>query len=141
MNAGVGSTGILGFVILSLMAPLLSLQQPQPKRIVGLEYPFLANLARVQGRVELMATITESGNIKDVQVVSGHPLLKDSAKASFSRWVFSGCNETIAPCKAKVVFQFLLEGQCESSRCPTEFVVDLPDSVTVRTKAAAPIIN
>jgi hypothetical protein len=141
MNVGVGSTRILGFVILSLMGPLTSPQEPQPKRIVGLEYPFLANLARVQGRVELIATVTESGNIKDVQVVSGHPLLRESAKSSFSQWVFSRCGETTGPCKARVAFQFVLEGQCESSRCPTEFIVDLPDSVTVRTKAAAPIIN
>ena len=43
------------------------------------EYPALARAARVQGVVLLNATIGKDGTIKDLKVISGHPLLNEAA--------------------------------------------------------------
>lgn len=132
---------LLCTLILTSSAPSSCAQKIQPSRIVGLQYPWLANLARVQGKVELYATVAEDGQVSEISSVSGHQLLKDSAKASLSRWVFSGCGKNAAPCRVKVIFEFILSGECDQDQCPTDFVVDLPDFVTVTTKAAGPIID
>lgn len=43
------------------------------------EYPALAKAARVQGKVQLKATIAKDGAVTAVNVVSGHPMLVSSA--------------------------------------------------------------
>ncbi len=52
-------------------------------------YPELAKRARVQGKVTLTATTDEVGNVVDVQVVSGHPLLNDAAVTAVKEWKYS----------------------------------------------------
>jgi protein TonB len=49
-------------------------------------YPFLAKAARVQGEVVLSAIISTSGEIENLQLVSGHPLLVPSAMAAVKQW-------------------------------------------------------
>jgi outer membrane biosynthesis protein TonB len=61
------------------------------RRIVGLQYPRLAHLALIQGRVELEALVSADGTVKEVKVVSGHGLLVDAAKNSLGQWRFTGC--------------------------------------------------
>jgi len=50
------------------------------------EYPQLAKMARIQGVVRLEAVIDKDGTIKDLKMVSGHPLLVKSAMEAVSRW-------------------------------------------------------
>ncbi len=50
------------------------------------EYPPLAKMARIQGVVRLEALIDKDGTIKDLKMVSGHPLLVKSALEAVSRW-------------------------------------------------------
>jgi hypothetical protein len=67
-------------------------QQPvSVSRIVGLEYPWFAQLAVLQGSVELQATISREGAVKYVRVVSGPNPLSDAAAKSLSRWALKGC--------------------------------------------------
>lgn len=49
-------------------------------------YPALALQARVQGDVQLDAVIDEQGNVVELSVVSGHPLLLDAAIKTVSQW-------------------------------------------------------
>jgi protein TonB len=49
-------------------------------------YPPIAKSARVEGRVLLKATISATGIIKDVQVVSGPPMLRQSAVDAVRTW-------------------------------------------------------
>ncbi len=49
-------------------------------------YPTLARQTRVQGRVELEATVARDGTVKNVRVVSGHPLLAPAAVEAVKRW-------------------------------------------------------
>lgn len=49
-------------------------------------YPPLARQARVQGSVLLEATISENGDIVDLHVVSGHPMLVAAAVEAVKQW-------------------------------------------------------
>jgi periplasmic protein TonB len=54
--------------------------QPEP------DYPALAKMARVQGTVRFEALIAKDGTIQDLKVLSGHPLLVQSALAAVQQW-------------------------------------------------------
>ncbi len=49
------------------------------------EYPALARQARLSGVVIIEAIIDEYGNVKGMQVVSGHPLLINAAMSAVSK--------------------------------------------------------
>jgi protein TonB len=49
-------------------------------------YPVLARAARVQGDVVLRAIIDKNGNIQDLQLVTGHPMLVPSAIEAVKQW-------------------------------------------------------
>ena len=56
------------------------LAQPQPV------YPALARQARIQGNVVLHAIIGKDGRVGELEVVSGHPLLVQSALDAVKNW-------------------------------------------------------
>ena len=49
-------------------------------------YPPLARSARVQGSVLLAAEISKDGTIKDLKLISGHPMLVPAAIQAVSQW-------------------------------------------------------
>jgi len=49
-------------------------------------YPTLARQARIQGTVVLTAVIDKDGNIENLQLVSGHPMLAPAAIAAVKQW-------------------------------------------------------
>jgi TonB family protein len=51
-------------------------------------YPPLARQARIQGMVTLTAEINTTGDVTDVQLVSGHPMLAPSAIAAVKQWKY-----------------------------------------------------
>jgi TonB family protein len=51
-------------------------------------YPPLARQARIQGTVVLKVTISKSGDVGDVQLVSGHPMLAPAAIEAVKQWKF-----------------------------------------------------
>ena len=52
-------------------------------------YPELARQVRVSGLVRLQAVIAIDGKIKNLNVVSGHPLLRPAALAAVREWVYA----------------------------------------------------
>ena len=56
----------------------------QPKPV----YPPLAKQARIQGVVQLSALISKEGNVINLAVISGHPLLIPSALEAVQQWVY-----------------------------------------------------
>jgi protein TonB len=71
--------GQLGGVIGSVTKGLL-IQRTEPT------YPTLARAARVQGDVILSAVIDTNGQIQNLQLVSGHPMLVPAAIAAVKQW-------------------------------------------------------
>jgi protein TonB len=90
--------GVIGGIISSTSTPTLI--APPPKRIrisqgviqglctnrVAPVYPKLALNARVQGNVQLKAIISKTGEVTDLQVLSGHPLLVPAALNAVRQW-------------------------------------------------------
>jgi len=94
--------GVIGGIINSTsnlsMVPKLVTATPQRVRIsqgvtrgllihrVEPPYPPLAKAARVQGEVVLTAIISTGGEIQNLQLVSGHPMLVPGAIAAVKEW-------------------------------------------------------
>ena len=57
------------------------------KKITPL-YPPLAKSARIQGTVRFTAIIGKDGTIQNLQLVSGHPMLVQSATEAVKQWVY-----------------------------------------------------
>ena len=51
-------------------------------------YPPLAKQARISGEVHLAALISADGHIRDLRVLSGHPMLVPAAIEAVSKWVY-----------------------------------------------------
>jgi protein TonB len=52
------------------------------------EYPPLAKTARISGVVHLIGIIARDGTIRNLQLVSGHPLLARAALEAVQRWAY-----------------------------------------------------
>jgi len=57
-------------------------RQPRPN------YPPLAKQARISGVVKLSAVIAKDGTIRELQTISGHPLLVPAALEAVKQWVY-----------------------------------------------------
>jgi periplasmic protein TonB len=79
-------------------------------RKVNSTYPELARRARVQGPVVLEVTIDENGNVSNVTLVKGHPLLNQAAIEAVSRWAYSPTilNGEPIPVRGTVTIDFVL---------------------------------
>ncbi len=64
-------------------------QQSKLIRMIQPTYPPLARQARVQGVVVLHIIVDESGNVREADIISGHPLLEDAAVAAVKQWKYS----------------------------------------------------
>ena len=51
-------------------------------------YPRLARAARVSGIVRLVGVIARDGTVRNLRVVSGHPLLVAAALSAVRQWVY-----------------------------------------------------
>jgi len=51
-------------------------------------YPPLAKSARISGVVHLVGTIAKDGTIRNLQLISGHPLLARAAIEAVEQWVY-----------------------------------------------------
>jgi protein TonB len=58
-------------------------------RKVEPRYPILARMARVSGSVILQVTVNEDGEVTDVRVLRGHPLLNDACIDAVRQWKYS----------------------------------------------------
>ena len=63
-------------------------QQGLLVRRVQPNYPPLARQARIQGQVILQAQISKNGDIENLQLVSGHPMLAPSAIEAVKQWKY-----------------------------------------------------
>jgi protein TonB len=57
-------------------------------RKVQPNYPPLARQARIQGVVVLQAQISKDGNIENLQLISGHPMLAPAAIEAVKQWKY-----------------------------------------------------
>jgi protein TonB len=65
-----------------------AVQQARMLRRVNPVYPPLAKSARIQGTVQLSAVIGKDGNIQELEVIEGHPMLIQAAMAAVQQWQY-----------------------------------------------------
>jgi TonB family protein len=66
-----------------------NMQETKLIRRVQPVYPELAKRARVEGRVILLVTVDEEGNVSEIRVIAGHPLLVEAALSAVRQWKYS----------------------------------------------------
>ncbi len=79
-------------------------------RKIAPTYPMQARSERLSGKVVLSATIDADGSIRDVAVVSGSPILADSAAKAVRQWRYSPAmlNGTPVAIQKQITFLFTL---------------------------------
>ena len=99
----IGSLAMLAFVF-GVLAPQSAFAQASDmtgdrkvKQKVNPGYPELARHTNISGTVKLEATISPSGQVKNVKVLGGHPLLAGAAEDALRKWKYEpGSGETTA---------------------------------------------
>src|SRR5271165_3374380 len=92
--------GVIGSVLSSTPTVAPKIATPQRVRVssgvvsgllvrqVKPNYPPLARQARIQGTVVLQAQISKDGNIENLQLISGHPMLAPAAIEAVKQWKY-----------------------------------------------------
>jgi periplasmic protein TonB len=92
--------GVIGSVLSSTPVAVPKIATPQRVRVslgvsqgllirkVPPTYPPLARQARIQGVVVLQAQISKEGNIQNLQLISGHPMLAPAAIEAVKQWKY-----------------------------------------------------
>jgi periplasmic protein TonB len=99
---GGSANGVLGSILNATAAPTVAPKIATPQRVrvssgvvsglllkkVQPVYPPLARAARIQGVVILQAQISKDGNIENLQLISGHPMLAPAAIEAVKQWKY-----------------------------------------------------
>jgi protein TonB len=92
--------GVIGGIISSAPVAVPKVATPQRVRVsqgvtqgllvrrVQPNYPALAKQARIQGTVLLQAEISKTGDIQNLRVISGHPMLAPAALDAVKQWKY-----------------------------------------------------
>ena len=84
-------------------AALLNKVQPQ--------YPVAARSMHIAGIVRLRAIIGKDGSVRDVEVLSGNPILAQAALASVRQWRYrpTELNHEIVEVQTEITVNFILQ--------------------------------
>ena len=125
----------LGCLLLALCSILLAQEPWSVRRLISLEYPRLAQQAKIQGSVELTCTTGIAGEVLDCKGVSGHPLLLGAAIENAKRWRFQRSPTAQANGDQIILhYDFVLRGLPVRSRPKVEFSFEYPNHVIVSSE-------
>ena len=116
--------GVIGSVLSSTPMAVPKIATPQRVRVssgvvqgllvrqVKPNYPPLARQARIQGVVILQAQISKEGNIENLTLISGHPMLAPAAIEAVKQWKYRPYLLNGEPCEVdtQVQVNFSLAG-------------------------------
>lgn len=114
--------GVIGGARTSIVAPPAAPKVKEPIRVGGRvrepqvikrvepNYPSLAKQTHLQGTVIIDAILDENGNVVEMKVVSGHPLLIQSALQAVQQWKYKPTylNDVPVPVQLNVTVTFRL---------------------------------
>jgi TonB family protein len=74
------------------------------------EYPALARKARLEGTVLIMVKVSKTGDVEDIQLISGHPILATAAVAAVKQWKYRPylMQDLPVPFETRVSLSFVL---------------------------------
>jgi protein TonB len=74
--------------------------KPQP------DYPAIAKQLKLEGRVEIEASISEDGSVEGVKILNGNAVLTNAAAAAMKRWKFQPFTDSGKPVRAVATLTF-----------------------------------
>jgi len=116
-------------ILLNVCVPALA--EWEPAEIVGLPYPPLARMARIEGIAIVRVSVGPDGSVRQAEAVSGHPLLEKAAEENARKWKFKLSGRSGRIRDPYLVYRFVLDGQCAAGDCRTSCVVELPSLIVV----------
>jgi len=100
-------------------------------------YPPLARQTRISGIVDLQVAVAASGTVEHVEILKGHPLLRQAAADSVGKWKFAP--QSGEPRTFDLKCEFALRGFAVSSQNPRLFIVAEPLHLLIL--ASPPVID
>lgn len=102
----------------------------EPRRVVSVEYPALAQQARITGTVTARLRISPEGNVIEVAILEGHRLLAQAVEKTLREWRFSNsCVSSDSTGQFVVKWNFSFKGECSMhSVCHQMFLFDYPNA-------------
>src|SRR5438132_4221167 len=79
---------IVGGFTLSCLSFAQQLPEPILDSAQMPQYPPVAREARIEGEVKVSFLLNGSGEVASLEVLSGHPMLRDSTAATVKSWKF-----------------------------------------------------
>jgi len=109
---------------------------PFATKVVVMEYPRLAVLARITGTAMLQVCIDGNGKVIRATGVFDHPLLIKEAKTNIMLWTFSAARSAGGAAKSDFDFayDFELKGKPNAPRLWPTFTYEYPNEVTIVTR-------
>lgn len=117
--------GVIGGVKTAIATPPIAPKEIKPKEPIRVggrvrepelikrvepNYPALARQTRMQGVVVIDAILDENGNVVEMKVLSGHPLLIDAAVSAVKQWKYrpTYLNDIPVPVQLNITVTFRL---------------------------------
>lgn len=108
-------------------AETLRKQDISVEALEGLNYPPIARLGRVSGRVVVRVTLDERGKVLSASALSGHNVLAQAAIANAKEWRFHPSPDKTA----EIVYEFRIIDECVQDESATRFHFEVPNSVLI----------
>jgi len=101
----------------------------EPAEIVGMAYPLIPRMARIEGFVIVRVSVGPDGSVRQAEAVSGHPLLEKAAEENARKWKFKLSERPGRARDPYLIYRFILTGTCAIRDCRTSFVVEFPKMI------------
>jgi TonB family protein len=124
-------------LLLSTAAFALGQDASLPKAAVAPKYPSLAVQGRISGVVVVRTTVGSAGEVSQVEVVSGHPMLKEAAVEAAKNWKFESASAQTRAVTLR--FSFVILPEKAESEGETTFLP--PDQIEISKRPLPPTIN
>jgi TonB family protein len=119
-------------LLFALAVPAFSQDDWRVQKIVAVAYHPLAQQARIEGTVELLCDLEQTGAVIDAH--SGHSLLQKVAVENARRWTFVSTNPSPRNNSVKLTYVFRLLGDAVRGPLKTEFWFEFPNRVEITSQ-------
>lgn len=135
------------FFLIALMiragSPASQCENYTPEKIVKMNYPPLAALAKIEGEVKFKCALGKDGFVISTELLSSpgsklpSEVLLKAAKKNLSQWRFARKDEAKPECdNIIVIYKFQLKGIAKRNRSPrTTFAFEPPNRVLITGEA------
>ncbi|MGD1093271.1 MAG: energy transducer TonB [Bryobacteraceae bacterium] len=106
--------------------------------MLPIRYPCWALTARVQGRVKLHFKIDDSGAPRDIELISGHPLLVRDAIAHLKTLKVRPNGNTPKSTRRTAIYVFRLDPSAKSATDLASTKFSMPNAIIVLTGYVQP---